>query len=126
MIRLSDARLVVMALRSLEDVLVECDMRAVPRCLKLRVILAYLFSRSRSPERWPFDRFWQAIANEQPNDRVANANACSNAIYSAVGEKRSQDRVEESERKAWRERHRLAAMDRATRQAATNDDNDRV
>lgn len=99
----TDARLLGLALDALEEVAAAAHVAPVKRTWALRLVLAFLASHARhgSPApRWPFDRFWQALAHQRPQDRWANVNAALNAIYLAVGEKRDLQRVTLFEQRA--------------------------
>jgi hypothetical protein len=97
--RLSDARLVVMALRALEGILLRCERQPIERTEELRLVLALLFSRSRvRPDKWPYDAFWRAVVMPKRTDRWAAASAALNAIYVSVGEKRTTARMGAGER----------------------------
>ena len=100
---MSNQRLLTLALEALEEAAAAAHDGPVKRTWALRLVLAFLASRARhgSPApRWPFDRFWQALAHEREHDRWANLNAALNAIYLAVGEKRDMQRVSLFERRA--------------------------
>lgn len=93
---LSEERLVTIALDALEEAAATADDGPVKRTWALRLVLAFLASRSRHgkpPPRWPFDHFWQALAHHREQDRRANVNAALNAIYVTVGQKRDVQRV---------------------------------
>jgi hypothetical protein len=93
---LSERRLVTIALDALEEAFAAARDQPVRRTWALRLVLAFLASRTRhgsSPERWPFDNYWRALAHERPQDRTAMLNASINAIYLAVGEKRDTQRA---------------------------------
>jgi hypothetical protein len=100
---LSERRLVTIALDALEEAFAAARERPVKRTWALRPVLAFLASRTRhgsSPERWPFDNYWRALAHERPQDRAAILNAALNAIYLAVGEKRDVTRASLFEQRA--------------------------
>ena len=93
---LSERRLVTIALDALEEAFAAAREQPVKRTWALRLVLAFLASRTRHgspPERWPFDNYWQALAHERPQDRTAMLNASINAIYLAVGETRDSQRA---------------------------------
>jgi len=98
--RLDQHRLTDMALLALEEVAAACHHGPVQRSRSLALALAYLASRRTESARWPFDRFWQAIASPRSHDRWSNVNASLNAIYLAVGVKRDVDRISLFEREA--------------------------
>lgn len=79
------------ALRALEEVLEECRAGPVRRTLALRFTLAFLANFAKD-ERWPFDRFWQAVADPLDIPRWQNANASLNAIYRLLGLRRDAER----------------------------------
>jgi len=92
----SESRLVTIALDALEEAFAAAREQPVRRTWALRLVLAFLASRTRHgspPDRWPFDNYWRALAHERPQDRTAILNASLNAIYLAVGEKRDVTRV---------------------------------
>ena len=92
---LSDARLVVMSLQALEAILLRCESDPIDRTDELRLVLAFLFSRSRVRlDKWPYDAFWRAVAMPKATDRWAAASAALNAIYVCVGEKRTTERMD--------------------------------
>jgi hypothetical protein len=97
--RLTDDRLVVMALGALEEVLATSHYRPVPRSMALRLVLGYLASRGDG-RRDPHDRFWRAVAHERPQERWGQANAALNGIYLGVGIKRDLAVVSAHERRA--------------------------
>ncbi len=100
---LSDARLITIALDALEEAAAAAHSEPVRRTWALRLVLAFLASRSRHGRaipRWPFDHFWRCLADERQQDRWGNVNAALNAIYLAVGEKRDMQRVSLFERRA--------------------------
>jgi hypothetical protein len=85
--RLTEKRLVEMALAALEEVAATCHHRPVPRSKALALVLAYLASRGRSV-RSPYDSFWRAVDHPWPRDRWSGVNASLNGIYLAQGVKR--------------------------------------
>ena len=54
----------------------------VERTLALRFTLAFLANFAE--ERWPFDQFWQGIAEARDKERWAMANSARNAIKRSV------------------------------------------
>src|SRR5437868_3732117 len=93
---LSEQRLITIALDALEEAFAAAREQPVKRTWALRLVLAFLASRTRHgspPERWPFDNYWRALEHPRPNDRSASLNAALNAIYLAVGEKRDVQRA---------------------------------
>lgn len=93
---ITDSRLVGLALDALEEAFAAAREQPVRRTWALRLVLAFLASRTRhgSPvERWPFDNYWRALNHPRPHDRSASLNAALNAIYLAVGQKRDTQRV---------------------------------
>jgi hypothetical protein len=82
--RLTESRLLEIALGALEEVVAECHHAEVPRSKALALVLAYLASRSRG-ERWPYDRLWTCIEDPKPKERWSGATAALNAIYLAGG-----------------------------------------
>lgn len=90
--RLTDHRLLDLALGALEEVAAACHHRPVPRSRALALVLAYLASNGRG-SRAPYDSFWRAVAHPRPQDRWAGANAALNAIYLAAGRKRDLDLI---------------------------------
>jgi hypothetical protein len=102
---LSEYRLVTIALDALEEAFANARERPVRRTWALRLVLAFLASRTRhgSPvERWPFDNYWRGLTHERPQDRTAILNAALNAIYLAVGEKRDMRRASLFERRTMK------------------------
>jgi len=100
---LTEDRLVAIALDALEEAAASAHDGPVKRTWALRLVLAFLASRSRHdkpPPRWPFDHFWQALVHHRQQDRWANVNAALNAIYVAVGQRRDVQRVSLFERRA--------------------------
>jgi hypothetical protein len=100
---ISDSRLVTIALDALEEAFAAAREQPVRRTWALRLVLAFLASRTRHgsrPDRWPFDNYWRALAHERPQDRTAILNASLNAIYLAVGEKRDTQRASLFERRS--------------------------
>lgn len=94
-----------MALDALEEAFAAARDEPVRRTWALRLVLAYLATRTRhgsSPERWPFDNYWRALAHDRPQDRTAILNAALNAIYLAVGQKRDTQRASFFEQRARR------------------------
>ena len=75
------------ALHALEEVLEDCRAGPVRRTIALRFTLAFLANFARH-ERWPFDRFWQAVADPLDIPRWQNANASLNGIYRLLGVRR--------------------------------------
>lgn len=99
-VRLREEQLKLTALAALEEIAREGDAGSAPRSKALRFVLAYLFSVSRSVDRWPFDNFWQAATGEPvPGQSAGGAaigraqgmNASLNAIYRAVGMERTEE-----------------------------------
>lgn len=75
------------ALHALEEVLEECRAAPVRRTFALRFTLAFLANFAKD-ERWPFDRFWQAVTDPLDIARWQNANASLNGIYRLLGVRR--------------------------------------
>lgn len=99
---LSEERLLTIALDALEEAAAMAHDGPVKRTWALRLVLAFLASRSRHgrpPPRWPYVHFWQALAHHRQQDRWANVNAALNAIYVTVGQKRDIQRVSLFERR---------------------------
>jgi len=92
--------LVTRALLVLESALYETDKAPVPRSLALRFTLAYLYAVARR-DRPAFDGYWRAVTDDRACiggeegikalGRAQHGNACLNAIYIAVGVKRTND-----------------------------------
>lgn len=102
---LSEERLLTIALDALEEAAATAHDGPVKRTWALRLVLAFLASRSRHSKpspRWPFDHYWQALAHHRQQDRWANVNAALNAIYVAVGRRRDVQRVSLFEQRARR------------------------
>lgn len=102
LMRLTDARLVDLALGALEEVAATCRYRQAERSWALRLALAYLASRSRS-DRAPYDCFWRAVRHARPRERSAGVNAALNAIYRRADRRRDIEIIslyEERARKA--------------------------
>jgi hypothetical protein len=102
-----------MALAALEDVLARCHHGPVEHSAALRLVLAYLASRSRG-DRWPFDVFWQSVDGGRAKERWSSANAALNGIYLALGRKRDMavvSRYESAARKRLLEGSRDHASD---------------
>jgi hypothetical protein len=100
---LTEQRLVTIALDALEEAAAAAHDAPVKRTWALRLVLAFLASRTRHRKptpRWPFDHFWQALAHHRQQDRWANVNAALNAIYVAVGRRRDVQRVSIFEQRA--------------------------
>jgi hypothetical protein len=75
------------ALHALEEVLEESRSGPVRRSFALRFTLAFLANFAKD-ERWPFDNFWQAVADPLDIARWQNANACLNGIYRLLNVRR--------------------------------------
>jgi len=75
------------ALHALEEVLDQCRAGPVRRSLALRFALAFLANFAKD-ERWPFDRFWQAVSDPLDIARWQNANASLNGIYRLLNVRR--------------------------------------
>ena len=80
------------ALRALEEAAEQTFDAPVQPSHALRFALAFLYALGEG-ERWPFDRFWEAVTRGwgKPAEsggagiaRAQTANACLNAIYLAV------------------------------------------
>lgn len=102
---LSEERLLTIALDALEEAAATAHDGPVKRTWALRLVLAFLASRTRHCKpapRWPFDHYWQALAHHREQDRWANVNAALNAIYVAVGRRRDVQRVSLFERRQRR------------------------
>ena|SRR5258708_36845138 len=102
---ISEFRLVTIALDALEEAFAAAREQPVRRTWALRLVLAFLASRTRHgspPDRRPFDNNWRALAHERLQDRTAILNASLNAIYLAVGEKRDTQRASLFEQRARR------------------------
>lgn len=102
---LTEERLLTIALGALEEAAATARDGPVKRTWALRLVLAFLASRSRQgkpPPRWPFDHFWQALAHHRAQDRWANVNAALNAIYVSIGRRRDVQRTSLFERRARR------------------------
>ncbi len=92
--------LVTRALLVLESALCETANSPVPRSLALRFTLAYLYAVARR-DRHAFDGYWRDVTDDRPcisgNEgvkalgRAQSGNAHLNAIYIAVGVKRTND-----------------------------------
>ena len=88
------------ALLVLESAFYETDRAPVPRSLALRFTLAYLYAVARR-DRPAFDGYWRAVTDDRACiggeegikalGRAQHGNACLNAIYIAVGVKRTND-----------------------------------
>lgn len=85
------------ALLALEEALNQCDQQPLSKSsMSLRFALAYLYSVSRS-DRGCFDAFWKAVTDTRrgPSEylegvvRASEANSNLNAIYRAVGVRRT-------------------------------------
>jgi hypothetical protein len=103
--RLSEERLITFALDALEEAAATAHDGPVKRTWALRLVLAFLASRSphgKPSPRWPFDHFWQNLVHHREQDRWANVNAALNAIYIAVGRRRDVQRTSLFERRAQR------------------------
>lgn len=92
--RISTDRLTIKALLALEQVVAGIDpLKAGDTSLAVKLALAFLYAMGKG-ERWPFDQFWQQ-ASSTPRDaaegvqRDALLNAAINAIYLAVGVRRT-------------------------------------
>jgi hypothetical protein len=85
--RLTEDRLVDMALSALEEVAAHSHHEPVPRSKALALVLAYLASRQPC-RRHAFDSFWRAVDHPRPQERWGCMNAALNGIYGAVGRKR--------------------------------------
>jgi hypothetical protein len=93
---LSEERLLTIALDALEEAAATAHDGPVKRTWALRLVLAFLASRSRHgkpPRRWPFDHFGQNLVHHREQDRWANVNAALNAMYIAVGRRRDVQRI---------------------------------
>lgn len=100
---ISERRLLNLAFDALEEAAATAHEQPVTRTWALRLVLAFLASRSSdgtAAGRWPFDHFWQSLAHGREHDRWANINAALNGIYLAVGEKRDMRRVSLFEKRA--------------------------
>lgn len=101
----TDSRLVGLALDALEEAAAATHEGPVKRTWALRLVLAFLASRTRHSKpvpRWPFDHFWQNLVHHREQDRWANVNAALNAIYVAVGRRRDVERTSLFEQRAKR------------------------
>lgn len=99
----SEEKLTTLALSALEEVTARAHREAVERTWGIRLALAYLaYNASQQPNfvRWPFDRFWSAMASPDIIGRWQNMNASLNGIYIAVGLQRDHRRVTEFEDRA--------------------------
>src|SRR3954465_3479211 len=101
--RLTEDRLVAMALGALEEGAATCRYRPVQRSAALRLVLAYLASRQPC-DRGFFDSFWRGVDTVRPRDRAAILHASLNGIYRQVGRKR-EAAVEAAYDKPAREAH---------------------
>ena len=103
---ITEDSLVIIALDALEEAAASAHDGPVKRTWALRLVLAFLASRSRHgrrPPRWPFDHFWQNVVHHREQDRWANVNAALNAIYVAVGRRRDVQRTSLFEQRERRE-----------------------
>lgn len=74
-----EQRLIWIALQALEQTAQKARDQPLERNHAIRLCLAYL--ASRSPERWPFDEYWKALADDDDKIRSANLTRCLNAMY---------------------------------------------
>ncbi len=72
-----------MALAAIEEAAEQSRGKRIVRTTELRFALAYLWA-SNGAERWPFDNFWKALADENDIGRSQGVNAGLNAIRRAV------------------------------------------
>ncbi len=70
------------ALAAVDEVADGTHKGPVERTLTLRFTLTFLANFAE--ERWPFDQFWQAIAEPRDKERWAMTNSARNAIRRAV------------------------------------------
>jgi hypothetical protein len=82
MVRFGMADLRARALAALDEVADRTHKGPVERTLTLRFTLAFL--ANFADERWPFDQFWQAIAEPRDKERWAMTNSARNAIRRLV------------------------------------------
>jgi hypothetical protein len=82
MVRFGMADLRARALAALDEVADRTHKGPVERTLTLRFTLAFL--ANFADERWPFDQFWQAIAEPRDKERWAMTNSARNAIRRVV------------------------------------------
>jgi hypothetical protein len=75
------------ALAAVDEAADQASSGPVQRNLTLRFTLAFL--ANFADERWPFDNFWQAVANPDEKVRRATVVAARNAIQRAVSERGS-------------------------------------
>lgn len=114
MTQLTEAQLVAMALKVLEDAAAVAQHEQVRRSWGIRLALAFLVSR-RSCERWPFDAFWKNMDDRHQQGRWANVNAALNGIYKQLGIRRAVAATSEFERDARKRLGRKGTEDRAER-----------
>ena len=72
------------ALAAIEEAAERAKAGPVERTKALSFALAYLWSTSGG-ERWPFDWFWESIAEEHDIGRTQNVWASLNAVKRVVG-----------------------------------------
>ena len=109
--RLNDDRLTGMALAALEEVAARCRHAPQQRTRSLALVLAYLATRQHDQAgREPFDVYWRSIATPYGITRCATVNSAINAIYLAVGWRRTS--TSSFEREAQRELGELEGMSR--------------
>jgi hypothetical protein len=82
MVRFGMADLRARALAAVDEVADRTHKGPVERTLTLRFTLAFL--ANFADERWPFDQFWQAIAEPRDKERWAMTNSARNAIRRVV------------------------------------------
>jgi hypothetical protein len=82
MVRFGMADLRARALAAVDEVADRTHIGPVERTLTLRFTLAFL--ANFADERWPFDQFWQAIAEPRDKERWAMTNSARNAIRRVV------------------------------------------
>ena len=93
--RISENHLLKVALEAIEEAAAASHYGSVPRTRGLALALAWLRHRS-APEPlplWPFKSFWDGLACEREHDRWSAVNAAANAIYLALGERRSPEQI---------------------------------
>jgi hypothetical protein len=85
--RLSEDRLVTLALTILEELAGAAEPAPIARPPWLRIVLAFLFARSRG-DRGFFDNYWSALASIDEIGRQQGLNASLNGIYRQLGRER--------------------------------------
>lgn len=84
--RFSSEQLKRKALAALEEAALVAEQRPLRPAHTLRFVLAFLYATGAG-ERWPYDRFWQAVTSGEEEGgaaaigRFQTVNACLNAIY---------------------------------------------